>query len=97
MANRIRGNVMIVDTGAEDLEFPADTNCIFANTISFWASDSTGLMEISLAAASNDIIVKMQSPVNQPNTTNMRFSEKQKFTRLHCNSITAGTGFFYMA
>lgn len=95
MANRIRGNVVIIDaTGIVD--FPGAGSQAKVSFIAFWASDSTGAMKLAFQANSSDVIVNMASPVNQPNTTTFRFPGNQYLQSLKCNTLTAGTGYIYL-
>ena len=96
MANRIRGNVIIVDSASISLDFPGASNTAQIGSIAFWSSNSTGLMEFSFQNNTADIIIKMQAPVNQPNTTTFRFPSRIYLKNLRVNTLTVGTGFIYL-
>ena len=94
MANRIRGTVLIIDTNGL-VNFPGGGTQARVSHLAFWASDTTGSLQMSFQANSSDIIVMMASPVNVPNTTTQRFADNAYLQKLWVNTITAGTGFLY--
>lgn len=96
MANRIRGTTMIIDaTGAA--QFPGVGEKAMVSAIAFWAANSTGAMNLSYMNNSSDVVIKMASPVDLPNTTTLRFPENTYLRSLWVNTLTAGTGFVYFA
>ena len=97
MANRIVNNTIIVDTPSVNLDFPGGGNYAYVQQIAFWSVDSTGILELSLQSnTGGSIVVKMASPLNQPNTINSRFPGGQRFEKLHVRLVTAGTAFIYL-
>jgi len=95
MANIIRNNVSIIASSATSVAFPGGKEGT-VNMAAFYSTDSTGVMELCTFANSSDVIVKMQSPVNQPNTTTFKFSPPQDFQKLWVKTLIAGSGWMYM-
>lgn len=97
MANRIaRGNVIILDSTG-NFNFPGAGTQAKVSFIAFWASDSTGALQLAFQTSSTDVVVNMASPVNQPNTTTFRFPHTQYLNSMSVKTITAGTGYIYFA
>ena len=96
MANRIVNNTIIVDSATINLDFPGVGNYAYVQQIAFWSTDSTGLFELSLQSNTTNVVVKMASPLNQPNTINSRFPGGQRFEKLYVRFVTVGTGFIYL-
>ena len=97
MANRIRGNVIIIDSGTINLQFPGGGEYAKVSSIVLWGLNTTGLLELSFQANSSDIIVKMQSPINDPNTTQIKFPTNHQFEKIRVNTLTAGTAWMYLS
>lgn len=95
MANRIRGNVVIIDTNGL-VNFPGSGRHAKVSSIAFWAADSTGALQMSFQDNSADTIISMASPVNLPNMTTLRFSQGTYIDSLFVRTIIQGTGFLYM-
>ena len=96
MANRIRGTVVIIDATG-NLNFPGAGTQARVSEIAFWASDSTGKLQMSFQANTADLIVNMASPVNQPNTTTLRFSNNTYLQSIYVNTVSTGTGYLYLS
>lgn len=97
MANRIRGSVLIIDSASIAVNFPGATQSAKVSAIAFWSSNSTGAFQLSFAQNTADIIVNMASPVNQANMTTLKLAEDTYFQNLYVNTVTAGTGYLYLA
>ena len=96
MANRIVNNVIILDaTGV--VPFPGTGRHMDMNGISFWSSNSTGLLEIALTSSTSDVVLKLGNPVDKSATVWGNFATPQSFAGLTVNTITAGTAWIYMA
>lgn len=98
MANRIRGNVIIVDSAASTVAIttPGDKSNIEIIGIAFWSLNSTGLLEIADATSSSDIVVKLSNPVNGPATVWSNFSGMWSGKEMRINTLTVGTAWIYL-
>lgn len=94
MANRIRGTTMIIDSTGPAI-FPGTGEKAMVSAIAFWSANSTGAMSLGYMNNSGDVIVKMASPVDLPNTTTLRFPENTYMRSVNVNVLVAGTAFVY--
>ena len=95
MANRIRGNTIILDAAAA-VPFPGSGREVRCAGIAFWASDSTGTMVLAETNSTSDVMIIMASPINSPNMTRLDFAAPVTFNPLTVNTLTAGTAWLYM-
>lgn len=100
MANRIVGNVLIIDSanGNNPVIFTPGTsnqiNKYKLGTVMFWSSDTTGNIQFSLADTSNQIM-RLSNPVNGPNTVGGVLNGVT-LQDLKVVSLTAGTAWVYL-
>ena len=88
MANRIVGNVYIIDSasGATALSFPKQG---LIKNISFIASDTTGLLELALVTTA-DVVVRLSN-----SKTELELGDGVWFEPFIVKTLTAGTGYIY--
>ncbi len=104
MANRIVGNVLIVDSAMGNASILTGVNQLIfyrANAVAFWSSDTTGRLIISAADTSNHI-VSLGWTVNgagtgfSPSTQSTQFGQHQTLDSLKVPTLTAGTAWIYL-
>jgi hypothetical protein len=97
LANRIVGNVIIVDSAMGNGLMLASANQVvsidtfFVNSVVLFQADTTALIEISELNTSNAVI-KLNRILDA-----VYFSTPQKFTDLKIPVLTAGTAYIYLA
>lgn len=96
MANTIRGNTYIIDT-VGSFDWPGGGAHAQINSIAFWGSDTTGVLQLTMQNNSSDVVVNMRSPLDDPNMTTLKFAKPQYFGKMHALTVTAGTGYLYFA
>lgn len=94
MANRIVGNVYIIDTVTGNTELPWLSGAK-VGTITFWSSDSTGSLQISGINTTN-ILFRVSNPVNVPNTVGAYLGGCFVNNVVKIQAVTAGTAWIYM-
>lgn len=97
MANRISGKTYIVDSSGINLSWPNDHSTMRVHTITFWSTNTTGVLELSYVANTADIAVKMTNPNHFAATVDMHFGEPHDFDRLRVQTLTAGTAWLYLS
>lgn len=108
MANRIVGNVVIVDSAMGNAFILAQGGSpihevrLHANMVSFFSNDTTGRLQISGVNTTN-IIVSMGWLVNGtgsasvvPASQNTSFGQEQPLDSLKVPTLTAGTAWIYL-
>lgn len=94
-SNPITGNVLVIDSLGK-AGFPGGGDAHVLN-IAFYGVDSTSRMELTMYPATSTVVVMMQSPVNQPNLTQLKFGEPVHFWNFRVKTLTSGTGFVYFS
>jgi len=91
MANRIVGNVYIVDAvgSLEDID-------LSIYSIAFYSTDTTGELMVSSYANTANVLVHIRNNQTQPFTLPLYLGGSHLDDRLTINRCTAGTAFFYM-
>ena len=111
MANRIRGNVIIIDSAAGNNGIiqsgTGNMSILSVNAFAFWSSDTLGKCVFTLdvtAGAVADNVVVFQSLANGTGGNTERgqtqwysFASPQKFQNLKVPTLTAGTAWIYLA
>lgn len=106
MANRISGNVYIIDsqTGAGAALMPGSSSWPLHSakiqSVAFWSSDTTGLWEMVFAADTTSIAFKITpdtAPIPVSGAVMQMIFDCISFDELRCKTLTAGTGFIYFA
>lgn len=100
MANRIVGNVYIIDsqTGAANALQPGSASWLDNQKVTafaFWGSDTTGQIDLIFAADTTASVFKAGHFQNVPDTVWSSFGEATYFKELRCKTLTAGTGYIY--
>ena len=101
MANRIAGNVVIIDSAMGNSLVLASASTavqiqnLYANTIAFWSIDTTGVMRLSLTDTTN-CILQLTNPNNNPATVGA-FIGKTRLNDLKIPTLTAGTAWVFLA
>lgn len=100
MANRIVGNVVIVDSAMGNALITAsggtvqNLNDYKVATIAFWSSDTTGVCRFTLADTTN-CVLQLTNPNNNPTTVGATIPGVF-FKDMKVPSITAGTAWIYL-
>ena len=93
MANRIRGNVFIVDSAMGNTNILAGfTNDLFITSIALWASGSTGIVEFA-TIDTTDVVMKLESPFGVEATVGKTINAP--FGNLKVPVLTEGTAWIY--
>lgn len=92
MANRIIGNVYILDTSSGNVPLPLPSKAR-VSAVKFWSTDTTGLMRLS-AANTTDIVVELANSQDDDNTVGIYLGGVE-FTDLKLPTLTAGTAWVY--
>lgn len=95
MANRIVGNVYIIDSTLTNLSY------LFAKIrgVALYGTDSTSRLTITYVSSTADAIFALGNQINSPGTTGITFGG-DGFTvadTMRVLLLTAGTGFIYFA
>lgn len=91
MANRIRGNVYIVDTVGDLPEI-----ALSVQSVAFYSSDTTGELMVSCYSNTTDVVIHVRNNQSQPFTLPLYLGGIELDDRLTINRCTAGTAFFYL-
>jgi len=91
MANRIVGNVYIIDT-VGDLDGPDNLKI---NSIAFWSTDSTGALILCVKATSANELVKLNNNQNQAFTVPLHLGGVY-LKDVNVKTLTAGTAWLYL-
>lgn len=97
MGNTIlKGNVSLINTQGL-VAYPGSGNQAKIRAFAFWSSDSTGLLLITDSSDTTNPIINMASPVNEPNMTQINFTDGKYFNKLNVQTLVNGTGYVYFA
>ena len=106
MANRIAGNILIIDSAMgnkfalQDITGGNQFSNFMVNAIAFWSVDSTGALLLTGASTTQDIIFKYDSPAGSAGNTNnpkwFPFGQSQDIHNIKCPVVTSGTAFLYL-
>lgn len=95
MANRILGNVYLLDSGLQTLSFPTKASI---RAIALYGADTTARLVLTLVSDTRDAVVALANPVHFPNTTGITFGGDTGWAvadTLRVLNLTAGTGYIY--
>lgn len=102
MANRIVGNIYIIDSASgatTDLAWPSNLKC---KSAAFWSSTTAGELILTMGGTNNQVIhfsfLTLLAASNTsvvPATQSLSFGDGVYFDALAVGTITAGTGFLY--
>ena len=92
MANRIVGNVYIVDSAAIAL---TDGQTLKIASIAFYSTDTSGEFKIVSQANTANALIHIRNNQNQPFTLPL-FLGGMYLENLRVQTCTAGTGWFYL-
>ena len=95
MANRIVGNVYILDTGSANTQLPWPRDAKVAS-IAFWGATTSSVMTIA-AGDTGNVLLTLNGPstVGAGGTTNVHFGGVYFADSLTLPVLTAGTGWIY--
>lgn len=97
MANRIAGNVLIIDSAmgnAPVLLSSSQIKNFKLGSVAFWSSDTTGSLILALASTA-DVILRLGNSVNNGNTTGIILNGVNLHD-LKVPVLTAGTAWCYL-
>lgn len=103
MANRIVGNVIIVDSAMgnafilSSANAPVHLSNLKVNGIAFWSSDTTGACQISATDTTNVIVRFSRTSVNESASQWTSFGDMQYLEALKIPVLTLGTAWIYLA
>ena len=99
MANRIVGNVIIVDSAMGNSSIILDTQItkIHVTAIGFWAANTTATCMFTSTDTANDILFKHDGATVVENPRWFPFGNTQMFSTIKVPVLTAGTAFIYFA
>ena len=100
MANRIVGNIYIIDsqTGAASSLQPGSASWLdnkLVTAFAFLSADTTATFELVFASQTDATAVFLSNQSNIRNTTWSSFGDACYFRELRCKTLTAGTGYIY--
>lgn len=100
MANRIVGNVYVIDsqTGAANSLQPGSASWLDNHLVSafaFLSADTTGSFELVFAADTSATACFLGNESNIRNTTWSSLGSPCYFKELRCKTLSAGTGYIY--
>ena len=95
MANRIVGNVYIIDSGQTLTGLPWSNAGYNIQSAVFYATDTTGEIVLAEAADTTNVLIRIRSNQNQPFTFPL-YLGGCRFERLTPILVTAGTCFLYL-
>lgn len=102
MANRIVGNVLIIDSamGNSPVVLNTQIKSWHITAIAFWAINTTGACLLTGTNTASDLIFKHDLPAGSANTQNPKwfpFGSVQELDDIKIPTLTAGTAFIYLA
>lgn len=100
MANRIVGNVYIIDSslGAGNpliINTGAWLDNLMVSAFAFWGTTTNSEIELVFASATDSTAFRCGHAQNVPDMTWGSFGEGVYFKELRCKTLTTGTGFIY--
>mgnify|MGYP001572601507 CR=1 FL=1 len=105
MANRLHGNIIIIDSAMGNLEAVGGTSSNITNyniqSIAIWASSTLGSLVLTGANTATDVIVQL-SYINAgsgiiPAIQSVNFPLGLRVNNLKSTTVTACSGFVYLA
>ena len=105
MANRIVDNVIIIDSAMGNLQVVGGTSSNITTyniqTIALWAANTLGNLVLTGANTATDVVVQL-SIINAgsgivPGLQSVNFPLGLRLSNLKCTTVTAGSGFVYLA
>ena len=107
MANRIVGNVYIIDSqqsATVPLAWPSNAKIA---TVAFWSGDTSGRLIMTMGGNSNNAVISMGQLIHAqtitsnlltigPATQSISYSPGVYFDQLAVSTLTAGTAWLYM-
>jgi len=93
MANRVIGNVYIIDTGSANTALPWNHGPV--QSVSFWSTDTTGRLQLS-ASNTTDVVLTLENPFNVEATVSTHLGGVV-FTEMKVPTLTAGTAWIYFS
>lgn len=94
MANRIAGNVYIIDSGSISLPWPGTH--VKIQGVGFYSTDTSGELQLTMASNTLNIVFWLRNNNNQPYFL-PQYLGGVNFEQLRVQILTAGTGFLYLA
>lgn len=94
MANRLVGNVYIIDSALNNVSLPWP-NTATVSGIAFWSTNTTGLAVFTGADTTN-VIKVLSNPNNAPATVGIILNRVQ-FSEMKIPTLTAGTAWIYFS
>jgi hypothetical protein len=93
MANRIVGNVYIVDssTGNVAMSWPSKAKI---GSVAFWSTNTTGEV-IFTGADTTNVVIRLANPNNAATTVGL-YLGGVNYTEMKVPTLTAGTAWFYL-
>lgn len=92
MANRLVGNIFIVDSAEANIALSIPENS-YIGEVAFWGADTTGIIELT-GASTADVIAKIQIGTNVPSNDSIYVGTRVQ--TLKCPVVTAGTAWIYL-
>ena len=102
MANRIAGNVLIIDSAMGNAAVIVDSQIskFYVNAVAVWSADTTAAILLTGANTIADIIFKHDYPagvgIAYSNPKWYSFGQAQRAENLKAPIVTAGTAFLYL-
>lgn len=101
MANRLVGNIIIVDSAMGNSFLIPDLGKLKVNAISLWSVDTTSNITLTGANTATDLIYKFDFLTGGGGSTSapnpIHFSSPQCMENLKVPRLTAGTALIYLA
>lgn len=94
MANRIVGNVYIIDSGLISLTWPSAAKI---GAVAFWGVDSTSRLTVTLSSDTRDSIFALSNQANVPGLSGITFGYQGWScpNQPYILNLVAGTGYIY--
>jgi len=92
MANRIAGNVYIVDSSMLNIRLPFDGKMNIAS-VAFWGATTLAVLELT-AESTLDVVVKIE--IGSPGGGTESIYVNNTFDELKVLTMTAGTAWIYL-
>lgn len=102
MANRIVGNVYIIDSQTAGKPLIDGTSgawlrSAYISAIGFWAADTSGVFELAYRSDTTNVVFKLalEGATGTNGFSTMKFIGGVRFEELTAKTLTAGTGWIY--
>ncbi len=94
MANRIVGNIYILDTNTSNLAFP---NTMKITNVALYGIDTTSRLILTYAATTTDVIFALANQSHFPGNVEIHMGGDGFYVneQLRVQSLVAGTGYIY--